>query len=81
MQKTDQNNLWLQLMCYISTSHTSYIFQKWTWGISRLEPLEGSEVCDCQNQKRVSVLVNFQNKIVQYKLPDYILDMLFRVVI
>ena len=51
-------------MCYISTSHTSHIFQKWTWGISRLELLEGSEIYYCQNQKRVSVLVNFQNKIV-----------------
>ena len=37
--------------------------------LSRLNPLESGEVCYYQHWKRISVLVNFQNK---YKLLDYI---------
>jgi len=45
------------------------------------KPPEGDEICYCQYWKCVLVLVNFQDKLVQCKLPDYILGMLPRVVI
>jgi len=69
-------------MCCASTSHTSYIFWKWTWEtFGGLELPKGGEVCYCQYQKSVLVLVNFQDKLIQCKLLDYILSMLLKVVI
>ena len=38
MKDRGQNNLWLQLIYCTSTSHTSYVFWKSTWGTWRLKP-------------------------------------------
>ena len=43
--------------------------------------LEGGEVCYCQYQRWILVLVNFQDKLVQYKLLDYILVSIPRIAI
>jgi len=45
------------------------------------KPPENGKVCHCQHQKWVLVLVDFQNKLVQYKPPDYILDIIPRTAI
>ena len=49
--------------------------------LSGLEPLEDGMIYCHQHQKRASVLVKFQNKLIQCKLLVYILGILSRVVI
>ena len=49
--------------------------------LSGLKLLESNRVYHHQYQNRVLVLVNFQNKLIQCKLPVYILDVLPKVVI
>ena len=49
--------------------------------LSGLELLENGIVCCYQHQKRVLVLVKFQNKLIQCKLLVYIIGILSRVVI
>jgi len=45
------------------------------------KPLKGGKMCCHQYWKWELILVNSQNKLVQCKLLDYILDMLPRIVI
>jgi len=44
--------------------------------LSRLRLLGDSKICHYQYWKKVLVLVNFQNKLIQCKLLDYILNIL-----
>jgi len=45
------------------------------------KPLENGKIYHCQYQRLVLFLVDFYDKLIQYKLPDYILDKIPRVTV
>ena len=59
---------------FSSISYTSHIFGRGLDELRNLRLLEGSKVCYCQHWELVLVLVDFQNKLLQYKLLVYILS-------
>ncbi len=49
-------------MLYLYKLYRSYIFERGLGRLKGLETLEGSKIYHCQHQKRVLVLVDFQDK-------------------
>jgi len=47
--------------------------------LRELRLLKDGKVCHCQHWKLILVLVNFQNKLLQCKLPVYILSILLKI--